>query len=195
MGVRIYLQNVVSTVNFRTEPNLNHIAVRVRNVEYNPQRFKAAILRLLRPQATALIFSSGKMVVTGAKNEDDALLASKNVRKILHKVGVPTRFTEFKVQNIVGSTDVGFPIRLEGICDGAHHRHSVYEPELFPGLVYRMESPKVVLLIFVSGKVVLTGAKTRSDIRMALQKIYPVLVDFRKGSEGARAVVDRPANK
>ena len=77
-------------------------------------------------------------------------------------------------QNIVGSCDVKFPIRLEGLAY-KHSHYSSYEPELFPGLIYRMVQPKVVLLIFVSGKVVLTGGKVRNEIYAAFEQIYPVL--------------------
>jgi len=83
------------------------------------------------------------------------------------------------VQNIVGSADVKFPIRLEGLAY-QHGNFSSYEPELFPGLIYRMVRPKVVLLIFVSGKVVLTGAKSVEDIQTAFNNIYPVLRQFKK---------------
>ena len=100
--------------------------------------------------------------------------------KIVSKLGFPAGFKEFKVQNMVGSVDVRFPIRLEGLAY-AHGFFCSYEPELFPGLIYRMKAPKVVLLIFVSGKVVLTGAKAREDIYSAFEAIYPVLQEFRKG--------------
>lgn len=73
----------------------------------------------------------------------------------------------------------GFPIRLEGLVY-AHSAFASYEPELFPGLIYRLVSPRVVFLIFVSGKVVITGAKKESDLSNALTKIYPVLVEFKK---------------
>ncbi len=86
---------------------------------------------------------------------------------------------DFKIQNIVGSCDIKFPIRLEGLAS-RHHHFSSYEPELFPGLIYRMMKPKIVLLIFVSGKIVLTGAKVREEIYQAFELIYPVLNDFRK---------------
>jgi len=98
------------------------------------------------------------MVVTGAKSEDDSRLAARKYARIIQKLGFEAQFTEFKIQNMVGSCDVKFPIRLEGLAF-AHGHFSSYEPELFPGLIYRMVKPKVVLLIFVSGKVVLTGAK------------------------------------
>ena len=114
------------------------------------------------------------MVVTGAKSEDDSKLASRKYARIIQKLGFNAKFTDFKIQNIVGSCDIKFPIRLEGLAS-RHHNFSSYEPELFPGLIYRMMKPKIVLLIFVSGKIVLTGAKVREEIYQAFELIYPVL--------------------
>jgi TATA-box binding protein (TBP) (component of TFIID and TFIIIB) len=138
------------------------------------QRFAAVIMRIREPKTTALIFASGKMVVTGAKSEDDSKLASRKYARIIQKLGFNAKFTDFKIQNIVGSCDIKFPIRLEGLAS-RHHNFSSYEPELFPGLIYRMIKPKIVLLIFVSGKIVLTGAKVREEIYQAFEMIYPVL--------------------
>lgn len=131
-------------------------------------------MRIREPKTTALIFASGKMVVTGAKSEDDSKLASRKYARIIQKLGFNAKFTDFKIQNIVGSCDIKFPIRLEGLAS-KHHHYSSYEPELFPGLIYRMMKPKIVLLIFVSGKIVLTGAKVREEIYQAFEMIYPVL--------------------
>ena len=131
-------------------------------------------MRIRDPKTTALIFASGKMVVTGAKSEDDSKLASRKYALIIQKLGFNAKFTDFKIQNIVGSCDIKFPIRLEGLAS-RHHHFSSYEPELFPGLIYRMIKPKIVLLIFVSGKIVLTGAKVREEIYQAFEMIYPVL--------------------
>ncbi len=131
-------------------------------------------MRIREPKTTALIFASGKMVVTGAKSEDDSKLASRKYARIIQKLGFNAKFTDFKIQNIVGSCDIKFPIRLEGLAS-RHHNFSSYEPELFPGLIYRMIKPKIVLLIFVSGKIVLTGAKVREEIYQAFEMIYPVL--------------------
>lgn len=114
------------------------------------------------------------MVVTGAKSEDDSKLASRKYARIIQKLGFNAKFTDFKIQNIVGSCDIKFPIRLEGLAS-KHHPFSSYEPELFPGLIYRMIKPKIVLLIFVSGKIVLTGAKVREEIYQAFETIYPTL--------------------
>ena len=173
------LQNIVSTVNLKCALELRDIALKAKNAEYNPKRFAAVIMRIREPKTTALIFASGKMVCTGARSEEDSRKASRNYAKIIQKLGYNVKFAEFKIQNIVGSCDVRFPIRLEGLAS-THSKFCSYEPEMFPGLIYKMAQPKIVLLIFVSGKIVLTGAKERSDIFHAYQKIYPVLLGFRK---------------
>jgi transcription initiation factor TFIID TATA-box-binding protein len=171
---------VVATVNLDCPLDLKHIALHARNAEYNPKRFAAVIMRIRDPKSTALIFASGKMVVTGAKSEDDARMAARKYARILQKLEFGVSFKEFKIQNMVGSCDIRFPIRLEGLAS-SHAVFSSYEPELFPGLIYRLQQPKIVLLIFVSGKVVLTGAKKREEIYAAFEKIYPTLKEFRKG--------------
>ncbi|KAK1582830.1 hypothetical protein Q3G72_018660 [Acer saccharum] len=147
--------NIVSTVNLDCKLDLKQIALQARNTEYNPK------------------------VCTGAKSEQQSKLAARKYARIIQKLGFPARFKDFKIQNIVGSCDVKFPIRLEGLAY-SHGAFSSYEPELFLGLIYRMKQPKIVLLIFVSGKIVITGAKVRDEIYTAFENIYPVLTEFRK---------------
>jgi len=173
------LQNIVSTVKLGCKLDLKNIALHARNAEYNPKRFAAVIMRIREPRTTALIFSSGKMVCTGAKSAEMSRLAARKYARIVQKLGFEAKFLDFKVQNMVGSCDVKFPIQLESLCL-THTQFSTYEPELFPGLIYRMVKPRVVLLIFVSGKVVITGAKVKRDIEEAFQNIYPILKGFRK---------------
>nr|QCX41802.1 TATA-box-binding protein [Pagiophloeus tsushimanus] len=175
----ITLQNCVATVDLHTTLDLTRINARTRNSEYNPTRFHGVIMRIREPRATALIFKSGKIVCTGARNEHDALLASKKFARIIQKLGFHIQFANFKVQNLVATCDLRFPIKLENL-NQMHGQFSSYEPELFPGLVYRMIKPRIVLLIFVNGKIVITGGKTREEIKEALENIYPILRSFRK---------------
>ncbi|KAG6507645.1 hypothetical protein ZIOFF_032996 [Zingiber officinale] len=121
-------------------------------------------------------------VCTGAKSEQQSKLAARKYARIIQKLGFPAKFKDFKIQNIVGSCDVKFPIRLEGLAY-SHGAFCSYEPELFPGLIYRMRQPKIVLLIFVSGKIVITGAKVREETYTAFENIYPVLTEFRKNQQ------------
>jgi transcription initiation factor TFIID TATA-box-binding protein len=166
-GIIPTLQNIVSTVKLGCSLELKKIALQARNAEYNPRRFSALIMRIKEPKTTALIFASGKMVCTGAKNEEQA------------KLGFPIQFMDFKIQNVVGSCDVQFPVKLETLAT-MYSLFTTYEPEIFPGLIYRMKEPKVVLLVFFSGKIILTGAKKRNEIYEAFENIYPLLMIVKK---------------
>jgi transcription initiation factor TFIID TATA-box-binding protein len=174
------IDNVICSFNLRQEVDLKTVAFRARNAEYNPRKVNAVVLRFRSPRATALVYSNGKVMVTGSRSEDEARTACKKAAVIVSKCNHPNvRFADFKIENIVASTDVRYPVRLEGLA--YEHRASCsYEPELFPGLVYRLLEPKISLLIFVSGKVVITGGRNRDDIITAFKSIYPVLHKYRK---------------
>merc|ERR1711916_242845 len=143
-------------------------------------------MRIREPKTTALIFGSGKVVVTGAADESASKRAAKKFAKIIKKLGFPARFKEYRIQNIVGSCGVNFPVRLEQMAyDNA--AFCAYEPELFPGLIFRMVEPKIVLLIFVSGKIVFTGGKSRNDVYQSFENIYPVMVKYDKNKGAKKA--------
>ncbi|PRP84179.1 TATA box-binding protein-like protein 2-like [Planoprotostelium fungivorum] len=178
-GITVQIQNVVSTVHLGVPLDLKRIVNQAKNAEYNPKRFSAVILRIREPRSTALVFASGKIVCTGAKSEEEAQVAARKYAGIMKKLDFQVSFKNYKVQNMVGSVDCGFAIRLEGLAH-AHSKFAHYEPELFAGLIYRMASPKIVLLIFVSGKMVITGGKNREDMNQSFENIYPVLQEFRK---------------
>ena len=166
-----FIENIVSTANFGCLLNLREIALQAKNAEYNPKRFSAVIMKIKEPKTTALIFSTGKIVCLGAKTEEDSKKACKKFGKIIKSLGYPAIFKEFKIENIVGSIDVKFNISLMKLnfyiaknFNSQIRRYIVYQPEVFPGLIYRMIEPKIVLLIFNSGKIVLTGGKYRNEI-------------------------------
>ena len=171
---------MICSFNLRAEVDLKSLAFRALNAEFNPRKVNAVVLRFRSPRCTALVYSNGKVMLTGSRSESDARSACKKVAKIVARCSHPNvRFSDFKIENIVASTDIRFPVRLEGLA--YEHRASCsYEPELFPGLVYRLLDPKISLLIFVSGKLVITGAKERKDIIDAFRVIYPVLFKYRK---------------
>mmetsp|Transcript_307 Transcript_307/g.294 ORF Transcript_307/g.294 Transcript_307/m.294 type:complete len:208 (+) Transcript_307:70-693(+) len=177
----VKIQNLVATISLGCEIEPEKISQTVSNAEYNPRRFAAVIMRLREPRTTALIFKTGKMIVTGSKDEQESRSAAKLYVKIIQKCGFPAQVSDYKISNISATVDFGFPIRLEGLMY-AHHSNCTYEPELFPGLVYRMSEPKIVLLIFVSGKVVITGAKDVDSLTVGLTNIHPHLIAFRKKS-------------
>lgn len=168
------IQNTVATASVGCVLDLKTVALHARNTEYNPKRFAAVIMRIRSPKTTCLIFRSGKIVITGAKSIEQSQFAGKKFCKILAKIGFPTSFQGFKIQNIVGSCDLKSNVRLEGLAFDTYISSS-FEPEVFPGLVYRMIAPKIVILVFVSGKMVITGAKTTNDVFEGFTKFYPVV--------------------
>ncbi|KAK3688201.1 Tbp1 transcription initiation factor [Podospora appendiculata] len=141
--------NVVCTANTNCLLDLNFLARNCRNVQYNKKRFHALIMRIRDPRTTALVFARGKIVVTGAKSQAMGHLAARKHMRALQKCGFNVRFKDFKVQNFVASCTLGFTVRLEGLV-AAHHLFCYYEPELFPGVVFRMVNPRVVFLVFHS---------------------------------------------
>ncbi|POM72764.1 TATA-box-binding protein [Phytophthora palmivora] len=173
---------VVGFVNDRVD--IQKLALLVRNADYTPRSFSALVMRFKTPRATVLIYRSGKFVVIGATSVEDAKLAGDKLVSILKKVSFPSDSSPFTIRNVVGAADICFKVRLEGLARD-HLRFSTYEPEMFPGLIYRMIRPKCTLLIFISGKIVITGCKSPADGEKALGKIYPVLLQYRLRDGGS----------
>jgi TATA binding protein of transcription factor TFIID len=170
----VKIENIVATVILDTALDLNLIETRIPDVDYNPDQFPGLVYRLQNPKITALIFKSGKMVVTGAKSVKQLVWAVKTILKKLMIKGVPMQGKpQIQIQNIVASANLNVVVDLEKAAFTLPK--SMYEPEQFPGLIYRMEKPRVVLLIFSSGKMVITGAKRESEVEDAVNGIYDIL--------------------
>tara|TARA_B110000858_G_scaffold181713_1_gene220405 strand:- start:1582 stop:2352 length:771 start_codon:yes stop_codon:yes gene_type:complete len=166
------LQNVVATFNLGVDHlDLRAIALAKPFVEYNPQKFAAASLRIRNPRTTALAFASGNMVCTGARTEIESRLAGRKYVRILQKHGIPVSFRNFCIQNIVASSEIPYPLKLVEISKN-YGPYVSYEPDLFPGLVFRTSAPKLVFLIFRSGKVVITGAKNKKEIEDTWKSLF-----------------------
>ena len=169
------LQNVVATFCMGLDRiDLRALALTRPFIEYNPHKFAAATFRIMKPRTTALAFASGNMVCTGGKTELLARYASRKYVRLLQKHGVPVSFRNFQIQNIVASTYVGHTLKLHEIAQ-AYGPYVSWEPDLFPGLVFRTtdhEQRSLVFLCFRSGKIVITGAKLRSQITATYHQLY-----------------------
>jgi len=167
----IKIQNVVASVTLNQKVDLNAVVKSFPGVEYRPEQFPGLVFRLKRPKTATLIFNSGKMVCTGAKSEKESRRAVMKVVKELKKGGIIIiSKPELKIQNIVASASLGGRIDLEQAVSTLEK--TMYEPEQFPGLIYRMDEPKVVILIFASGNLVCTGAKKEQDVHDAVHKLH-----------------------
>ena len=189
------IQNIVSTVDLGCPINLKEIALQAQNTQYFPNKFSGLIMRIKEPKATALIFSTGKMVCLGAKTEEESKNACRKFGKILKNLNYPISLKKFKIENIVSSCNVKFKIPLPKLSNhiikylGA--KRISYEPEVFPGLIYHYYNDidnnseenggksNIVFLIFSSGNIVIAGAKNRNEIYDKFDKLYPLLDKFR----------------
>ncbi len=175
--LNVNVENVVATATLGQKIDLLAIMEAFRDVEYRPKKFPGLVFRLKKPKTTTLIFSTGKMVCTGAKSKKMARSAvEKVVRELKDKgifiLGKP----EIVVQNIVATANVHGLVDLEAAADILDN--VMYEPDQFPGLIYRMGDPKVVILVFASGKLVCTGGKSAEMVGVAVAKLHGILEDY-----------------
>ena len=167
----ISIENIVASVTLNQKIDLNAIVKGNPTVEYRPKQFPGLVFRLKKPKTAILIFSTGKMVCTGAKSEKEAKRAIKKVVMELKKSGIIiVGKPEIKIVNMVASANLSGRIELDD-CAYSLGR-TMYEPEQFPGLIYRMDVPKVVILIFATGKLVCTGATREEDVYKAVAKLH-----------------------
>ena len=170
----VRIENVVATATLDQRMDLPSIMKAFRVTEYRPKKFPGLVFRLKRPKTSTLIFRTGKMVCTGARSERKARSAVRKVVRLLKESGIIIiNRPKIEVVNIVASGNLGERIDLEKAV--RRMDNVMYEPEQFPGLIYRMQEPKVVLLLFASGKVVCTGAKREKQVYKAMEKISQIL--------------------
>jgi transcription initiation factor TFIID TATA-box-binding protein len=175
---KIKIENIVASASLNVEIPLEKIVSRLEGTEYEPEQFPGLVYRMDKPKAAALIFGSGKIVCTGARSIEDVNTVFKKVISVVKSVGVevPKSF-KIQVENIVASAKIEGNLNLDTIA--INLENSEYEPEQFPGLVYRMDKPKVAFLLFGSGKIVCTGGRSVQDVRMALNKVYRRLKEIK----------------
>jgi transcription initiation factor TFIID TATA-box-binding protein len=153
---------------------LKTIVAKFPQAEYSPHVFPGLVFRLKKPKTATLIFETGKMVCTGAKSEKEAVQAVNKVVRELRSNGISiTNKPEIHIQNIVASAELGGEIDLENVVYKL--KRVMYEPEQFPGAVYRMDEPKVVFLLFSAGKLVCVGAKKENEVYDAVNKLQKLL--------------------
>jgi transcription initiation factor TFIID TATA-box-binding protein len=170
----VSIENVVVLANLKRRIDLDRLAGELPYAEYRPELFPGLVLRLREPRIGALLFSSGKMICTGAKSEVEAKRAAMKVVEELRERGVEIdEEPEIRTTNIVASGSVGGRIDLEKTARTLPR--TIYETEQFPGLIYRMDDPKVVMLLFATGKFVCTGATMESEVHRALSKLKGIL--------------------
>ncbi|CAD8156314.1 unnamed protein product [Paramecium octaurelia] len=157
--------------------DLDNLAHTSQNCEYKKSRFPALIQRIKDPKSTALIFEAGKMVITGTKGQSEAEEAAKKFRKQIEKNNrITIEIGDIQTSNIVANSQLPYEVNLMKIHDDRSLQGSIsYDRSAFPGLIYKMQNPKLAALIFYSGKIVFTGAKNETQIKDAYCQLFNIL--------------------
>lgn len=176
------ITNIVSTFSLGRNIDLLKLARSLKNSDYNPKKMKAVFVSRKEPKTKAIIFPQGKITVGGAKTEEESKLASRLLAKDIKKLGYDVKFKNFEIVNMAATYDAKKEIKLTklNVVLTSNELNSFYDSELFPGLTCHMIKPKVCLNIFHSGKINITGAKSRQDITDALEKISYFLDNYEK---------------
>ncbi len=170
----IRVVNIVVSTSLEHDIPLEKMAATLSNTEYNPEQFPGLVIRIKEPKTSALIFSSGKVVCTGAKSMDKVEESIKKIIQSLKKIGIKiTIKPEISIQNIVASGKVGMDLNLNTLA--MKLPNTEYEPEQFPGLVYKLDEAKATFLLFSNGKIVCTGTKSEKEVKDSLDMLIEKL--------------------
>lgn len=166
----VHVVNIVVSTSLEHDIPLEKMAATLSNTEYNPEQFPGLVIRIKDPKTSALIFSSGKVVCTGARSMEKVEESIKKIIKSLEKIGIKiTIKPELKIQNIVASGSIGMDLNLNMLA--MKLENTEYEPEQFPGLVHKLDEAKATFLLFSNGKIVCTGTKSEKAVHEALNML------------------------
>ena len=175
----INIENIVISTQIADGLDVDKLSEGIPDSKYNPDEFPGLILRFKEPKTAALIFSSGKVICTGAKNMDEANSTINSLFAKIKDLGVSVnKKSDVIIQKVVASSDFKKDLQLRLLAEVLMPENAEYEPEQFPGLVYRMDNLGVVLLLFSSGKLVCTGAENLEDVNNAIDKFKDKLASL-----------------
>ena len=173
------IQNIVATTSLEKPVPLTKLARTQPNTEYNPETFPGLVLRIKEPKSAVLVFSSGNLVCTGTKSIAQVKQVIQAVIKQLRKINVNiTVKPKITVQNIVASGSIDLKLNLNFLA--LEMENTEYEPEQFPGLVYKLPGTRATFLLFSNGKIVCTGTRSEAKLNEAVDKLIKVLRKLKK---------------
>jgi len=166
--VGIKVVNIVVSTSLEHDIPLEKMAATLSNTEYNPEQFPGLVIRIKEPKTSALIFSSGKVVCTGARSMEKVEESIAKIIESLKKINIKIKIKpKIIIQNLVAAGAIGIDLNLNMLAMSLPNTE--YEPEQFPGLVYKLMEAKATFLLFSNGKVVCTGTKSEEAVHNALE--------------------------
>ncbi len=170
----IQIVNIVVSTSLEHDIPLEKMAAVLPNTEYNPEQFPGLVIRIKDPKTSALIFSSGKVVCTGARTLEKVNESMEKIIDSLKRINIDiTVKPKIEVQNVVASGSIGMDLNLNKLAMKLDNTE--YEPEQFPGLVYKLNEARATFLLFSNGKIVCTGTKSKDQVMAAVEKLVGIL--------------------
>lgn len=175
--IDVVISNVVCSFDVRCHLNLKSIALNAANVEFKREQGMVT-MKMRNPYTTASIWSSGKIICTGATSEDSSKKAARRYARVMQKLGFKAKFANFKIINVLGTCTMPFGIKISQFSE-KHRNHASYEPELHPGVTYKISELKATLKIFSTGSITIT-APSVANVQQAVEHIFPLVYEFQK---------------
>ena len=173
--------NLVASANLNATLDLYNLAITIPNIEYEPEQFPGAILKLKEPKVSMLLFKNGKVICSGAASENEIELGIKKASKLIHEIQRSVKIlrkVEYNVVNLVATANLNMTLDLFSLAMGLDNVE--YEPEQFPGAILRIDEPKITLLLFKNGKVICAGAKRETLLRQGLENAVKIIRKVRR---------------
>jgi len=175
--------NMVASGNLNATLDLYNLAIAIPNIEYEPEQFPGAILKLKEPKVSMLLFKNGKVICSGASSESQISLAIYKASKLIHEIQKSVKIQKnspYTVVNLVATANLNMTLDL--FKTAMELDNVEYEPEQFPGAILRIQDPKLTLLLFKNGKMICAGAKKeeflKKGLRIASKLIRPINKDI-----------------
>ena len=181
--MKYQIVNLVASANLNANLDLYNLAVSVPNIEYEPEQFPGAILKLKEPKVSMLLFKNGKVICSGASNENEISLGIRKASKLIHEIQKEVKIqktVKYNVVNLVATANLNQPLDLFQIALKLDNVE--YEPEQFPGAILRIQDPKLTLLLFKNGKMICAGAKREALLKKGLKVVQELVLGKKKKS-------------
>ena len=184
--------NIVASSNLNATLDLYNLAISIPNIEYEPEQFPGAILKLKEPKVSMLLFKNGKVICSGASSEKQIAQAIRKASKLIHGIQKQVKIqktVKYNVVNLVATANLNQNLDLFQTAMDLDNVE--YEPEQFPGAILRIADPKLTLLLFKNGKMICAGAKKESLLRKGLKVAEELVIGKKKKKKAAK----KPAKK
>ncbi len=194
--MRYTIVNLVASSNLNATLDLYNLAISIPNIEYEPEQFPGAILKLKEPKVSMLLFKNGKVICSGASSEKEISLAIRKASKLIHEIQGKVKIqkkVKYNVVNLVATANLNQTLDLFQIALKLDNVE--YEPEQFPGAILRINEPKLTLLLFKNGKMICAGAKREFLLRKGLRIAAELIGDKKKKKASGKGKARKPAKK